>query len=50
VDSDAGSVRRDSAAHSWSWKKQLTPEEIERVRTITGPLWKSFYNDADWGE
>ncbi len=50
VDSDAGSVRRNSAAHSWSWKKQLTPEEIERVRTITGPLWKSFYNDADWGE
>ena len=50
VDSDAGSVRRNSAAHSWSWKKQLTPEEIERVRTSTDPLWKRFYSDADWGE
>jgi len=50
VDSNAGSVRRNSAAHSWSWQKQLTPEEIERVRTSTDPLWKRFYSDADWGE
>jgi hypothetical protein len=50
VDSDAGSVRRNSAAHSWSWKKQLTPEEVERVRTLTDPLWKRFYSEADWGE
>jgi hypothetical protein len=50
VDSDAGSVRRNSAAHSWSWKKQLTPEEIERVRAGTEPLWKRFYSEADWGD
>jgi hypothetical protein len=50
VDSDPGSVRRHSAAHSWSWKRQLTPEEVERIRTITDPLWKSFYSETDWGE
>jgi hypothetical protein len=50
VDSDPGSVRRNSAAHSWSWKKQLTPAEVERVREITDPLWKSFYGDEAWGE
>lgn len=50
VDSDPGSVKRNSAAHSWSWKKQLTPEEIERVRAITDPLWRRFYSDADWGD
>jgi hypothetical protein len=43
-------VRRNSAAHSWSWKKQLTPDEIERVKTITAPLWTRFYRDEDWGE
>ena len=50
VDSDPGSIRRDSAAHSWSWKKQLGPEEVARVRKITDPLWKRWYAPADWGD
>jgi hypothetical protein len=42
------SIRRDSAAHVWNWKRQLTPEEIDRVRERTGALAARFYDDADW--
>jgi len=42
------SLRRDSRASIWTWKSRLTPEEIERVRVETEPLWKEFYSDGDW--
>ena len=45
---DAGVLARDSRAGIWTWKARLSPEEIERVRTGTEPLWRSFYADEDW--
>ena len=43
-----GSVRRDSAAARRTWKKRLTHEEIDRVRTGTSDVWPLFYSDDDW--
>jgi hypothetical protein len=45
---DAGVLERDSRAGIWTWKARLTPEEIDRIRTGTDPLWRSFYSDDDW--
>jgi hypothetical protein len=50
VESHGGSVRRNSDAHSWSWTRELTPAEIERVRERTQPFAARFYGDADWIE
>jgi hypothetical protein len=46
--SDAGVLARDSRAGIWTWKARLSDEEIDRVRTGTEPLWRSFYTDDDW--
>ena len=48
VESHGGSIRRNSEAHSWSWRDQLTREEIERVRAGTAPVANRYYNDHDW--
>jgi hypothetical protein len=44
----ADSIRRDSAAHVWNWKRTLADEEIERVREGTGALAAAFYGADDW--
>jgi hypothetical protein len=44
----ADSIRRDSAAHVWNWKRTLDDGEIERVRAGTGVLAAAFYGADDW--
>ena len=38
----------DSRANLDNWKKRLTAEEIERVRTITEDVSTLYYSDAEW--
>jgi len=46
--STADSIRRDSAAHVWNWKRTLGEEEVERVRAGTATLAPTFYGADDW--
>jgi hypothetical protein len=38
----------DSQANVDHWKKRLTPEEIERVRSMTEEISTWFYSDSEW--
>ena len=44
----ADSIRRDSRAHIWNWKKRLSTEEIERVHSGTADVAGRFYGPDDW--
>jgi len=46
--STADSIRRDSAAHIWNWKRTLDAAEVERVREGTAALAATFYGADDW--
>ena len=37
-----------SAEHARAWRQDLTREEIERVRALTGDVAARFYDDAEW--
>ena len=39
---------RNSLENIHTWKKRLTPEEIERVKSGTESVWRLYYNDDDW--
>jgi len=41
-------VKLDSRANLDNWKKRLSPDEILRVRKITGKTAKLFYSDEEW--
>jgi hypothetical protein len=41
-------VRLDSLASLDNWKKRMTAEEIDRVRTITEGISSLYYSDAEW--
>lgn len=41
-------VKLDSLANLDNWKKRMTAEEVERVRTITDGISTSYYSDAEW--
>ena len=41
-------VKLDSRANLDNWKKRLSPDEIERVRKMTGKTAKLFYSDEEW--
>ena len=41
-------VKLDSLANLNNWKKRMTAEEIERVRTITDEISTLHYSDAEW--
>ena len=41
-------VKLDSRANLDNWKKRLTTDEIERVRTITEGISTLYYSDAEW--
>lgn len=41
-------LHRDSKKNIHSWKKRLTPEEIERIKTGTQALFPSFYSKSYW--
>jgi hypothetical protein len=44
----ADSIRRDSKAHVWNWKRRLAAEEIQRVRSGTAEIADRFYGPDDW--
>ena len=41
-------VRLDSRASVESWRRRLTPEEIERIRAGVADVAPAFYSDEDW--
>jgi len=41
-------VKLDSRANLDNWKKRLSPDEILRIRKITGKTAKLFYSDEEW--
>jgi hypothetical protein len=41
-------VRLASRASLESWRRRLTPEEIERVRAGTADVWPAYYGADDW--
>lgn len=41
-------ARRNSKALVHKWKQRLSTEEIDRIRTLTEPVAKHYYSDADW--
>lgn len=45
---NAFAVRLDSRANLSNWKKRLTPDEIERIRSITETVAARYYSDYDW--
>ncbi len=42
------SVRLDSRANLHNWKRRLSAEEIQRVRTLTEQVAHDYYPDVDW--
>lgn len=46
--SNAIQTRRDSRSVIYSWKDRLTDKEIERVRSGTAEVARTFYSDEDW--
>ena len=42
------SFKLDSRANLDNWKKRLTAEEIERVRTMTEDISTLYYSNAEW--
>ncbi len=41
-------VNLDSRANLKNWHKRLTPDEIARIRDLTGAVAQHFYQDQDW--
>ena len=41
-------LKRDSKKNITTWKKRLSPEEIERVKKGTRDIWEKFYTEQDW--
>lgn len=46
--SNVHAVKLDSRANLDNWKKRLSPDEILRIRKITGKTAKLFYSDEEW--
>ena len=40
--------RQDSASLTDAWKSTFSDEEIERIRSITSPVWELFYGEDSW--
>ncbi|RDK84814.1 sulfotransferase domain-containing protein [Marinirhabdus gelatinilytica] len=40
--------QRDSKQNISTWKTRLEPEEIERIKEGTQPIWPHFYTEEDW--
>jgi hypothetical protein len=45
----AHAVNLDSRANLNNWKHRLEPEEVQRVRQLTGVVADLYYPDEDWG-
>jgi hypothetical protein len=46
--SKAEHLKRDSKKNIHTWKKRLSPEEIERVKKGTESVWGKYYSEEDW--
>lgn len=44
----AHTLKRDSKGNIKRWKKVLSEDEINTIKTITGDLAAGFYDDSDW--
>ncbi len=44
----AHTIKLDSRANLEVWKKHLSPEEIDRVRRVTGEVAQGFYPEESW--
>jgi len=42
------SVKLDSAANVKNWKKRLSPEDLQRIRDITGEVATVYYSNEEW--
>jgi hypothetical protein len=42
------SVKMDSLASIKNWRKRLSAEEIERIRTMTKGVSELYYSAEDW--
>lgn len=45
---DMASIRRDSRASVWAWRKRLPAEDVDRVRRGVAEIAPAFYGDPDW--
>lgn len=41
-------IKRNSRENVRAWQRRLSPEEIERVRTLTGDVAQRFYTASSW--
>jgi hypothetical protein len=48
LDDDPSSDRRHSSEHMWNWTRQLTAEQISKVRRETDEVSSRFYGAEDW--
>ena len=42
------SIRRDAKKNVHNWKKRLTLDEIDYIKSKTDPLWRDFYSVKSW--
>jgi hypothetical protein len=43
-----GKLKRNSKENIKSWKKRLTEEDINNIKSKTRPIWEKFYTENDW--
>lgn len=48
ADNKVHSIKLDSCANIFSWKKRLSKDNIDRVRQLTGDVAQIFYSEAEW--
>ncbi len=47
-ESKTDSIKRNSIQNIKIWKERLTENEINRIKSQTEAVWKSFYTESDW--
>ena len=47
-DDDVYATQLDSRANLQNWKTRLSPQEIDRIRNLTGDTTKHYYADDSW--
>ncbi len=40
--------RQDSESLAGAWKNSMSPNDIQRIKDITSPVWEYFYDDDSW--
>jgi hypothetical protein len=47
---DPHSVRLDSRANIGNWQRRLSPDDVARIRSITGDVAGRYYSGPEWGD